>query len=290
MFNLQKIILITKPFLFPVIISSLLIFLLFLMSLLPDLGINSFVGRPSSFFSSNLEKLTSMIPIGFAFGAGMVSAVNPCGFVMLPAYLSLYLGSTPRKHTDFKIGKVFVRSIFIAGCVSIGFLVLFGVVGFLITAGSRSIVSIFPWIGFFIGILLILFGTWLLSGKTIYLSFLGKSANQIGDPSRIGFKGFFLFGISYGIVSLSCTLPIFLLVVGTTFASQGFLTAATQFISFALGMGFIVTVLTISVAFLNKTVVNFFIKIGQYINKIISISVILAGSYIVFYWLTIGGL
>ena len=29
----------------------------------------------------------------FAFAAGMASAVNPCGFAMLPAYLGLYLGS-----------------------------------------------------------------------------------------------------------------------------------------------------------------------------------------------------
>src|SRR6476661_3146053 len=36
--------------------------------------------------------LAVALPFGYAFGAGMVAAVNPCGFVMLPAYLSLYLG------------------------------------------------------------------------------------------------------------------------------------------------------------------------------------------------------
>ena len=40
-----------------------------------------------------LTSLGALLPFGFAFGAGIVAAVNPCGFAMLPAYLSLYLGT-----------------------------------------------------------------------------------------------------------------------------------------------------------------------------------------------------
>jgi hypothetical protein len=36
-----------------------------------------------------LTELAAVLPFGFAFGVGMVAAVNPCGFAMLPAYLSL---------------------------------------------------------------------------------------------------------------------------------------------------------------------------------------------------------
>ena len=31
-------------------------------------------------------------PLAYAFGVGMVATVNPCGFAMLPAYLSFFLG------------------------------------------------------------------------------------------------------------------------------------------------------------------------------------------------------
>ena len=31
-------------------------------------------------------------PLALAFTAGMVATVNPCGFAMLPAYLSYFLG------------------------------------------------------------------------------------------------------------------------------------------------------------------------------------------------------
>ena len=43
--------------------------------------------------SEFLSQLAVLLPVGYAFGAGMVSAVNPCGFAMLPVYLTLYLGA-----------------------------------------------------------------------------------------------------------------------------------------------------------------------------------------------------
>ena len=45
------------------------------------------------FFTRLVYNISLIIPLGYAFGAGMVSTVNPCGFAMLPAYLGLYLGS-----------------------------------------------------------------------------------------------------------------------------------------------------------------------------------------------------
>ena len=45
------------------------------------------------FFTQLVSNISTLIPLGYAFGAGMVSAVNPCGFAMLPAYLGLYLGT-----------------------------------------------------------------------------------------------------------------------------------------------------------------------------------------------------
>ncbi len=39
------------------------------------------------FFTRLVYNISLIIPLGYAFGAGMVSTVNPCGFAMLPAYL-----------------------------------------------------------------------------------------------------------------------------------------------------------------------------------------------------------
>ena len=44
------------------------------------------------FFTQLVSNIANLIPLGYAFGAGMVSSVNPCGFAMLPAYLGLFVG------------------------------------------------------------------------------------------------------------------------------------------------------------------------------------------------------
>ncbi|MGA7671260.1 MAG: hypothetical protein WBW04_12620, partial [Nitrolancea sp.] len=49
------------------------------------------VEHASSNGSTWLRDLSIALPLGYAFGAGMVAAVNPCGFALLPAYLGLYL-------------------------------------------------------------------------------------------------------------------------------------------------------------------------------------------------------
>mgnify|MGYP001611737333 FL=1 len=46
----------------------------------------------SQLASAWLGRVADFLPLGYAFGAGMVSTVNPCGFAMLPAYLGLFLG------------------------------------------------------------------------------------------------------------------------------------------------------------------------------------------------------
>lgn len=33
------------------------------------------------------------VPLALAFGAGLVAAVNPCGFALLPPFISYYLGA-----------------------------------------------------------------------------------------------------------------------------------------------------------------------------------------------------
>lgn len=55
-------------------------------------GLTVGVDVASSGASAWLGGLQRFLPLGFAFGADMVSVVNPCGFAMLPAYLGLCLG------------------------------------------------------------------------------------------------------------------------------------------------------------------------------------------------------
>lgn len=250
-------------------------------------GVNGFVESLSGRSSSYLGNIGFLAPLGFAFAAGMASTVNPCGFAMLPAYLGLYLGSGEEgKNPVPRLAK----ALLVGGMVTSGFILLFGVAGIVIGAGARSVVDIIPWLGLVTGILVSVGGAWILGGGKLYSSLATRAASRIGNPGQVSIKGYFLFGISYGVASLSCVLPIFLVVVVSTITVSGTLEAVGQFVLYALGMGLVIMLLTIGMALFKGTIVGILRKVLPHIQTVSAVLMLIAGSYIVYYWLTIGGL
>jgi len=252
-------------------------------------GVNGFVEVLSGRSGSFLGGLAGASFL-FAFAAGLASAVNPCGFAMLPAYLGLYLGSNEKEGADIHPARHFGRALLIGGTVTLGFVVLFGVAGTFISLGASFIADALPWLGLIIGIFLTLAGAWLLGGGKLYTGFAARAASHMGDPNQIGVRGYFVFGLSYGTASLSCTLPIFLAVLGVSVAGTSFLTSVGQFLLFALGMGLVIMVLTLAMAVFKGSMASGLRRALPYIQPIGTWLMVVAGAYIVFYWLTIGGL
>ena len=50
----------------------------------------------------------------------------------------------------------------------------------------------------------------------------------------------FLFGVSYAIVSIGCSAPIFFITVGSSFSRDGVINGVAVFITYALGMSIVV--------------------------------------------------
>ena len=240
--------------------------------------------------TSGLGDLGSLAPLGFAFAAGMAATVNPCGFAMLPAYIGLYLGSGEQSEDKAGTFGRLIRALKVGGVVSAGFVLLFGVAGIAIAAGARSVVDAIPWVGLSIGVLLAFVGMYLVGGGKLYTGIAAQAAARMGDPGKTNVWGYFLFGLSYGTASLSCTLPVFLAVVGTSIAVSDIATATGQFLLYALGMGLVIMFLTLGMAVFKTAVVGALRRALPYIQPVSAGLMILAGSYIVFYWLTIGGL
>lgn len=238
-------------------------------------------------FTENfIASLTVAIPLGLSFGAGMVAAVNPCGFVLLPAYLALYLRSN-EQHAG---GALVARALVVALVMTLGFVVLFGAAGLLIALGLRFVMQVVPWVALALGAGLAALGAAMLLGKKPYSSLGARLASRVGGTQRQGPVAFFLFGITYGIASLSCTLPIFLLVVVTPLVSNGVLNGAANFVNYGLGMGLVVTLVTLGVALLKGTAVWSVRRAMPVVERVSAVLILVAGAYIVYYWLTIGGL
>jgi cytochrome c-type biogenesis protein len=231
-----------------------------------------------------LTSLGALLPFGFAFGAGIVAAVNPCGFAMLPAYLSLYLGN---EEAGFEkrspLGRV-LRALLVGGVVSLGFVLLFGLAGVVVSAGGSAILGTMPWVGMAIGAALILMGLWVLAGRTLYTGVFERLAGRIADPKEMSVRGFFLFGLAYGLASLSCTLPVFLAVMGGSLAAGSFASGAGRFVSYGLGMASVLLVLTLALALFKGGVISRLRRVTPYVQPISAALLVLAGAYIIFYW------
>ena len=236
-----------------------------------------------------LSQLAVLLPVGYAFGAGMVSAVNPCGFAMLPVDLTLYLGAEDSEFRQKSLSLRMLKACWITLVVTAGFGLLFGLVGALVSAGGSFIMGFMPWLAIVVGSALLFLGAWMLLGRSISLPFMLNLAGKIGDPREMSIKGFFLFGVAFGATSLSCTLPIFLMVVGSSVATGDFLAGIYQFFSYILGMGSVLFILTLGIALVKEgMVVTTMRKILPYVQKISAVFLMVAGGYIIYYWLSSG--
>ena len=232
-----------------------------------------------------MSQIADSLQVGYAFGAGMVSAVNPCGFAMLPVYLSLYVGAEDEAFRERNLIVRICKAVWVAIAVTSGFALLFGSVGLIVSAGGTALVRFMPWISVLIGGLLIVLGGWLLVGGHLSLGFMLRFAGRIGDPRKITAGGFFLFGVAFGATSLSCTLPIFLMVVGRSATAGNFSAGIVQFLWYILGMGTILLSLTVSMALIREgVVVRLMRSTMPYIQKVSAVLIILAGIYILHYW------
>ena len=142
-------------------------------------------------------------PIALAFTAGMVAAFNPCGFALLPAYLSFFLGADGAPGWDARhVG----RAVVVAATVTAGFVAVFGVAGVLVTGLSLSVQPVVPWLSMVIGAGLAALGVAVALG---FRPSVPVPHLQAGGRTR-GLGSMALFGVSYAVVSVSCTLPVFL--------------------------------------------------------------------------------
>ena len=190
--------------------------------------------------------LTTLI---FSLTLGAISSVNPCGFALLPAYFAHRLGVNTTSELDR--GLALGLALNAGGAATAGFVVVFGVIGAVISFGAYWLGDILPWAGFAIGILLVNIGVLVILGKHIGVK-LPKFSSL---TKQHGLKGDFLFGVGYGTASLSCTLPIFLSVTGVAI-SGGLLGSFLNFVAFGIGMGTVLIAIAVaaSASFLSPIV------------------------------------
>ncbi len=220
---------------------------------------------------------------------GVAATFNPCGFAMLPAYLALYLQddakNSPRPAT------LFARALLVGFTMAIGVLTVFGIMGLIVAFGINSVRSLlsdlFGWAGLTVGLLMLVLGVFLLGGGNVYANWALKLSGKIGGSNTRGVRAYYLFGITFAITSLGCTLPLFLGVVAGSFRAEGLWSAFANFVLYAGGMCLTIILLTLLVTVFKASLTRQLRRVLPYIGIVSGVLVAVIGIYLLAYWLVI---
>lgn len=233
-----------------------------------------------------VQRLVASLPLAYSFAAGMVAALNPCGFIMLPSFaaLQLRLGAPGAQAQRLALPQRLLRPLLVGALVTLGFMAAFGAIGLPISLGAQGLLRLFPWTSLVAGSLLVALGLWLLwPGHHLVL----PAATRIIVPEGQGPLFALAFGVAYAVASLGCTLPIFLVVVGSSLAS-GLLGGLLQFLNYALGMGLVVSLVTMAMALAREAAFRHLRRLLPHMERLAAVFLVLAGAYLIAYWLRYG--
>jgi cytochrome c biogenesis protein CcdA len=213
-----------------------------------------------------------------AFGAGLVAALNPCGFAMLPAYLALVVQGE-------NVGRraAVGRAVTATAAMALGFLTVFGGFGILTVSAASTVQRYLPYVTVVIGITLVALGIWLLAGREITVRIGLTRGARWAPTARLG--SMFSYGISYAVASLSCTVGPFLAVTAAALRGGSVLGATAVYVAYAGGFTLVVGVLAVAAALASSAVVDRMRRIVPYVNRISGALLLVVGIYVGYYGL-----
>jgi cytochrome c-type biogenesis protein len=218
------------------------------------------------------------ISLSIAVVGGGLATLNPCSFPLLLAFLSFYAGAEeatlPAAST--RLGQGLLAGLM----VTVGFIGVFAVIGLPVSLGATALSRALPWFGLAIGVVLAVTGALTIAGRTLRL--------PLGSPLRPararGAGALLLFGAGYGAASLGCTLPLFLILLGSSLSSQGVGETLLVFAAFGLGIAVVLMALAVSAALLREGVATRLRSLLPYTGRVSGALLVVCGVYLAYYW------
>jgi cytochrome c biogenesis protein CcdA len=212
-----------------------------------------------------------------SFGSGLLAAVNPCGFVLLPTYLMYFLGVTGRPGTQEASVR---RALLVSGALSAGFMSVFVVVGAITRLFTDWINQNAKYVALIIGFALIVLGIAMLFGYRLPFTTPKLDAGQRDRTVA----SMFVFGIAYAVASIGCTLGPFSATVLGTIDTEGFGQGLIAIALYGVAMSLLVTTLTVSLALAQGWLLRVLRSGMKYVEIGSAVIMILSGLYLMWYW------
>lgn len=224
-----------------------------------------------------------------AFTAGGLAALNPCGFALLPAYLSLVV--LPEQPTDATAGSgaatatitrrsvsAVARAAVATGLMTAGFVAVFVAFGLLVQPAAVGVQEYLPYVTAATGLLLAGVGLALLLGRELRLPTL-----HLRRAAGRGAAATFTYGVVYALASLTCTVGPFLAIVVTSLRGDDVVDGLGLFVAYAVGMGAVVGVAAVAVALASGALLGGLRRAGRWLPRATGALLLLVGLYVAWY-------
>ncbi|MFP3464282.1 cytochrome c biogenesis CcdA family protein [Leifsonia sp. SIMBA_070] len=210
----------------------------------------------------------------YAFALGLAATLNPCGFPLLPAYLSVFLGADEdRRHVRI------LRALRASAAMTAGFVSVFAVVGIATAGGLTLGLAWTPAFTAALGLILLVVGVFGASGRSLRLPAFALPFRSGRDvPAMAG------YGAAFAVTSLGCTLPLFLAAASPSVTSGTPLAPVAAALAYALGMGVFVSACSIVAALVGAEAVRLGgRRVARYMPRIAAIVLTCVGIYLLSY-------
>ena len=221
--------------------------------------------------------------MSLSFIRGMVAAVNPCGFILLPTYLMYFLGLQGAVPGTQRAAMR--RAVIVSAAVSAGFLSVFLVAGVISYNFTSWINENAKYATGAIGVALLVLGVAMLVGYK--LPFMTPRLDASGsDGPKQTVSAMFVYGIAYAVASIGCTIGLFIATVFSSSSRDGIVSGVGNMLAYGAGMALLVSALTIALASANTGLLKVLRGSLQYVDRIAAFFVLLSGCYLLwyFYW------
>ena len=213
-----------------------------------------------------------------SFGSGLLAAVNPCGFVLLPTYLMYFLGIGGAADSQRASMR---RALGVGAALSAGFMSVFLVVGVITRLFTDYINQNAKYVALLIGVALFAAGVAMLAGWRIPFT---TPKLDIGQRDRTT-ASMFVFGVAYAIASIGCTLGPFTATVLGTITTEGFAVGLVAIALYGIAMSLLVIGLTVTIALSRSGFLRFLRNGLRHVERASAAVMMISGLYLAWYWL-----
>ena len=213
-----------------------------------------------------------------AFAAGMVAPVNPCGFALLPAWISHTIGDGDTSPAPVRL----LHALRAGAALTLGFAGTLAAAGLVVSAGARGLIEAAPALGLAVGVLLVLLGGAMLAGRSFSRRLPripGRATAGLAPTAQM-----VVFGVGYAIASLACTFGVLLAVIAQAQATASYAGLLVVFGVYAAGSATVLLLLALATAAAGTALTHRVATLARYGPKVTAVVLVLTGAYLAWYW------